>query len=333
MNYYDFLEVQQNATELEIKHAYRSLAHIYHPDKNKDKKYAEEKMKELNFIYSILSNPQKRKSYDETLGFEYAYDYSGDDISSPDIYCNELEVTDSRDRRTRIRVGDYIYYVVEIDKSLISWKYKTKEYFNVYVEKIFDPKKKDFYHKAVKFDFKKEPLFIVRFGNQSVVVYKEDYELFWLSGESYNKLDLKKGLYTAAIVGVLLLTGVYYLYSNYDLPSDQKEKMRLSINQTKSNEGDKQWFRTEYFATDGEINYILSGKYSPCTKKTAKIKGVIELRNVPDHYGLVAGEIKNDADAIILLYCKDRDAYKVKVNQVIGWVPGKFLINPTCNDK
>ncbi|RAX57329.1 DnaJ family protein [Helicobacter monodelphidis] len=61
---YETLEVSQDASEEEIKKAYRKLARIYHPDVNKDKK-AEEKFKEINAAYEILSDAKKRKQYDQ----------------------------------------------------------------------------------------------------------------------------------------------------------------------------------------------------------------------------------------------------------------------------
>ena len=60
-DYYKILEVDENATQQQIKEAYRKLAFQYHPDRNKDNPSAVEKMKEINEAYSVLSNPQKRK--------------------------------------------------------------------------------------------------------------------------------------------------------------------------------------------------------------------------------------------------------------------------------
>ncbi|QFR42806.1 DnaJ C-terminal domain-containing protein [Sulfurimonas xiamenensis] len=60
---YETLEVSENASEAEIKKAYRKLARQYHPDVNKDKD-AEEKFKEINAAYEILSDKQKKAQYD-----------------------------------------------------------------------------------------------------------------------------------------------------------------------------------------------------------------------------------------------------------------------------
>ena len=60
---YDTLEISENASEAEIKKAYRKLARQYHPDVNKDKG-AEDKFKEINAAYEILSDKEKKAQYD-----------------------------------------------------------------------------------------------------------------------------------------------------------------------------------------------------------------------------------------------------------------------------
>ena len=61
---YETLEINENASADEIKKAYRKLARKYHPDVNKDPK-AEEKFKEINAAYEVLSDPQKKQQYDQ----------------------------------------------------------------------------------------------------------------------------------------------------------------------------------------------------------------------------------------------------------------------------
>ena len=64
-DYYKILGVSKNATEKEIKKAYRKLARENHPDTNPNDPKAEEKFKEINEAYEVLSDPEKRKKYDQ----------------------------------------------------------------------------------------------------------------------------------------------------------------------------------------------------------------------------------------------------------------------------
>jgi curved DNA-binding protein len=64
-DYYEVLGVPRTASDADIKKAFRRLARQYHPDVAKTKKGAEEKFKEINEAYEVLSDPTKRKKYDE----------------------------------------------------------------------------------------------------------------------------------------------------------------------------------------------------------------------------------------------------------------------------
>jgi curved DNA-binding protein len=64
-DYYNLLGVPKTATQQEIKSAFRKLAAKHHPDKNPDDKKAEEKFKEINEAYTVLSDDEKRKFYDQ----------------------------------------------------------------------------------------------------------------------------------------------------------------------------------------------------------------------------------------------------------------------------
>lgn len=69
-DYYKLLGVAKDATDKEIKSAYRKLAHKYHPDVNQNNKQAEEKFKQINEAYEVLSDATKRQKYDQ-LGTDW----------------------------------------------------------------------------------------------------------------------------------------------------------------------------------------------------------------------------------------------------------------------
>jgi len=90
-DYYKILGISKNATDAEIKQAYKKMALKYHPDKNKSPQ-AEEKFKEIAEAYEVLTDKEKRKMYDmcgdEGLksgggfgmpgGTQFQYSYTGD---------------------------------------------------------------------------------------------------------------------------------------------------------------------------------------------------------------------------------------------------------------
>ena len=87
LEYYEILEISQNADSSEIKKAYRKLALKYHPDRNQGDKEAEEKFKLVNEAYQVLSDPQKRATYDrygkaglDSQGFSHFSDMNYEDI-------------------------------------------------------------------------------------------------------------------------------------------------------------------------------------------------------------------------------------------------------------
>ena len=64
VDYYEVLSVSRDASDSELKTAYRRLAMQYHPDRNPDDPSAEEKFKECSEAYSVLSDAEKRAAYD-----------------------------------------------------------------------------------------------------------------------------------------------------------------------------------------------------------------------------------------------------------------------------
>lgn len=67
-DYYEILGVKKTDSTATIKKAFRNLALKYHPDKNPDKKNAEEQFREIAEAYEVLSDPDRRRTYDQTGG-------------------------------------------------------------------------------------------------------------------------------------------------------------------------------------------------------------------------------------------------------------------------
>ncbi len=139
-DYYEVLGVPRNATEKEIKQAYRRLARKYHPDLNPGDKEAEEKFKEINEAYWVLSDPERRKLYDQyghawrdihagrQAGAQWSEAYSGSpqdfQFNFSDLFGNFGDVFDfffgggrtaTKERvRTRAQRGQDIEHEIEI---------------------------------------------------------------------------------------------------------------------------------------------------------------------------------------------------------------------------
>ncbi|MEW6673407.1 MAG: DnaJ C-terminal domain-containing protein [Thermodesulfobacteriota bacterium] len=79
-DYYKILGVEKNASDTEIKKAYRKLAMKYHPDHAKGDKTAEEKFKQLSEAYAVLSDKEKRKQYDQFGSTGFHQRFSQEDI-------------------------------------------------------------------------------------------------------------------------------------------------------------------------------------------------------------------------------------------------------------
>lgn len=122
-DYYEILGVDRNATQEEIKSAYRKAALRYHPDRNPGDKEAEEKFKEAAEAYSVLSDPQKRAVYDR-YGHEGLSGAAAPSFD-PSIFADFSDILGdlfgfgdlfgtTRQRRSRPQRGDDVRYDLEI---------------------------------------------------------------------------------------------------------------------------------------------------------------------------------------------------------------------------
>lgn len=119
-DYYDVLGVSRDASEADVKKAFRQLALKYHPDRNPDNKEAEEKFKEINEAYSCLADPEKRANYDrfgtaEGVGAGYNYGPFGTGFGDifEDIFGDFFGTFTGR-RRPRPTKGNDLKYNLDI---------------------------------------------------------------------------------------------------------------------------------------------------------------------------------------------------------------------------
>lgn len=335
-NYYEILGVSQDASQEEIKAAYRKQAFKYHPDRNTENNVgSDSKMKELNFIYSILSDPIQRKTYDETIKYDSDFERyeSQTSYSYVNIFCSEIEIEDSLGNASIISKGQSIYYLVEIDKSIITWKYKSKEYFSLIIKEIFSPEKKDSFAQTIKYDLKKTPLFLVHIGEKDMIIYQEDFQNHWLSERTYRKMDKKNGVITGIIIAVILLLGGYYFYQKFKIPEESKFLVEYAL-EDKYNiyEEDIEYLKTEYSVSEKELKYIDTDYYLVCEKTYVQTKEEIELLSIPDTYGINTGDIPDSVQVEVFLYCPSKNAYKIKYKDLLGWTSANNLEKIECEN-
>lgn len=119
-DYYGILGVSREASEQEIKSAFRKLALKYHPDRNQGDRVAEDKFKEINEAYSVLSDPEKRKMYDlygTTMGASSSNGFADFGFNMggfEDVFSEFFGDIFGRSGRTRASRGSDLRYDMEI---------------------------------------------------------------------------------------------------------------------------------------------------------------------------------------------------------------------------
>lgn len=166
-SYYEDLGVDKSATADEIKKAYRTMAFKYHPDRNPGDKVAEEKFKQINTAYEVLSDETKRRNYDLTGQTDYSSQNNSGPYGAGGYYGNPFGNDDTfwqwfNGNTQKNTYDDYSDYSNE-EKKYSYWNYQKtsennsrKDYISLFVLKLLQT--------AVGLFFFKYSFFIVPFG-------------------------------------------------------------------------------------------------------------------------------------------------------------------------
>ena len=217
-NHYEVFGIERNAGVSAIKSRFRDLVLKFHPDRQKDKEFYDNKMKHINYIYSILSDAVLKKQYDSTLGFDEEFEEALSNYKPPVyIYQDSVEIIDSDGLKSIIRDRNYIYFPVDQYISIFRKRIplNIKGHQGVMIQRIFNPKYKDNYEKILGKKLEKEPIFCISFGADEMIIYKEDFQRIWLSQKSLNKRDMRKVMVYSAVIITLITLGLMYLYNTY----------------------------------------------------------------------------------------------------------------------
>ena len=143
LNYYAVLGVSPQASQEDIKKAYRKLALEHHPDRNQGNRQADHKIREVNAAYEILGDPDSRKTYDRLrLGHvespsRYSPDVEPADVVSPSVVMEQMEAT-LRDeaRREMLRLLMTQKDFIKAELAIIRERVVQRQGYDTFEEKV-----------------------------------------------------------------------------------------------------------------------------------------------------------------------------------------------------
>lgn len=209
---YKILGVQKNATQDEIKKAYRDLALKYHPDKNPGDSNAEEKFKTIQSAYDILGDSEKREIYDKS----YASQENQNTNSAASSGRNQKSYEESMEelRRTWEEIDRILEEAREKMQSRHSSGGNANQYSSGYGNHFYDDDEEDYYEDDDDLEFKEDYAGEYYYDEQGRRRTSEDYfreqERAQTSHyQSYSGESSKKGCFLACcqytLFGILIL--------------------------------------------------------------------------------------------------------------------------------
>ena len=141
MDYYKILNVNKDATTEEIKKSYHKLALKFHPDKNSNKKEAENKFKEIVEAYEVLSDENKRNRYNISmkLNEEYKFELSPDILKFSRYFFSEENINKFQD------------LAGNVNKEINNMGFNLENVFNSFMNNIRNGKYNDLYQEYNNF--------------------------------------------------------------------------------------------------------------------------------------------------------------------------------------
>ena len=155
-NYYEILQINQNASPEIIEKAYKTLAKKYHPDlqEESNKKQAEEILKEINEAYEILSDPNKKKLYDQNLKNQTISQEEYDQVHEENEFLKEKLNNLNRNYSNNVVQNNDVEYQSNLDntqKQELEYQQKQREL--QYMQQLEQARQKA-YHDAYIQDLK-----------------------------------------------------------------------------------------------------------------------------------------------------------------------------------
>ncbi len=244
-----------------------------------------------------------------------------------------VEIADCKGRISKLAVGVPIYSKAKIKQSLIFWTYYRKEYLKYEVSALINPNNLQYLTRARNNDPGLTPICLASDGNSDQTIYKEEFERAWLHLESYTHMIEKMSITKGLCFFILFFSGVKYIHSISSGANEKTEFIkRIAVKNESLIQDEIKSLKAEFYASDAEIEDILSDVYVTCSHYSTKTKQCAVVLKSPHSTTTAFSEIQEGEWVMVLLYCLEQDYYKVKYNDLTGWVHKSVLEVPKFQD-